>query len=563
MTSQTNSTSSSPSSKLYFEQIQSGEITACEKMRRLAEKMLGQFADQTGRWRFDQGKADRAVSFIERFCYIPSGKLGQPFILELYEKAIVETIFGWVDEKDNRKYQEALVTVGRKNGKTSLAAAIEMYMLIADGEGSPQIYNLATNTDQADLCYRACQKMRRQSPLISKKVRKRENDLWCDRNLGYIMPLSAKADTKDGLDVHMAVMDEIHAMKSRELYDVVKQGMSSREQPLLLQITTAGFVRDSIYDAQVEYARKWLYDELEDDHFIAFIYELDDRDEWEREECWVKANPGLGTVKKLETLRGYVQKAKNDPSFLPTVLTKDFNIPQNSASAWLTFDEAVNIATYDFQEMNFRYGICGFDAADTVDLTCAQMLMMRPDDDHIYERSMYWIPEDVIYESDALNKERDGAPYRLWISRGLMRTVPGNKVDKRVLLDWLIELREEEDLYTYAIGIDPWHIDDSTRRELEAFVGKQRLFNVRQGAITLSQPMKQLRADYQAKRIIDNNNPINQWCRMNVSIKSDVNGNIQPYKKNSDSRNRIDGFAAELDAYVVLCNLFEDYQAVC
>lgn len=556
------STSSSPSSKLYFEEVLSGEIVACKKLRKLAERMLHDFEHQ-GKWHFDQSKADRAVDFIERFCYIPSGRLGQPFKLELYEKAIIETIFGWVDDDGLRRFQEALVVVGRKNGKTSLAAAIEMYMLVADGEGSPQIYNLATNSEQADLCYKACQKMRKQSPLISKKVRKRQDDLWCDRNLGYIKPLSSKSDTKDGLDVHMATLDEIHAMKSRELYDVVKQGMSARDQPLLFQITTAGFVRNSIYDAQYEYASKWLDGELEDERFVAFIYELDEREEWEHESAWMKANPGLGTVKKLDTLRGFVQKAKSDPSFLPTVLTKDFNIPQNAASAWLTFDEAINIATYDFEEMNFRYGICGFDAADTIDLTCAQMLMMRPDDDHIYERSMYWIPEDAIEEYDAMNKDRDGVPYRLWISRGLMRTVPGNKVDKRVLLDWLTELRDEEDLYTYAIGIDPWHIDDSTRRDLEAFVGKQRLFNVRQGAITLSQPMKQIRADYQANRIVDNNHPINSWCRMNVSIKADVNGNIQPYKKNADQRNRIDGFAAELDAYVVLCNLYDDYSQVC
>ena len=551
----------------YISNVLSDKIVACQKIHVLCEYLKAEIAkgrkDKKYRWVYDEKAANRAVEFIEKFCYIPSGRIGQPFKLELYEKAIVQATFGFVDRETGlRRFTEVLVIVARKNGKTSLAAAMELYMLVADGEGAPQIYNIATTGNQANIAFNACVRMVRQSRAFKGKIRKRVNDLYFQHNLGFIQPLSGNANALDGLDVHMGVLDEIHAMKTRELYDVVKQGMSARSQPLLFQITTAGFTRYAIYDEQYDRAERWLDKKIEDDRFIAFVYELDDVDEWDKERMWEKANPGLGTVKKLSTLREHVEQAKVDPSFLPTVLTKDFNLPQNQATAWLTFSEAVNEETYDIKDMGFRYGIAGFDASDTVDLSAAKMLCMRPGDDKIYERSMYWLPESVIESWGDVGKDRDDVPYRQWIARGLLRTVPGNKVEKRVFLDWLLELKDEEDLYTYAVGYDPWHFDDTTVANLKSLVGESRVFPVRQGAITLSQPMKQMRADFAANRIVDNHNPINEWCRMNVSIKVDANGNIQPFKKELSAKNRIDGFAAELDAYVVLNNLFDDYQQV-
>ena len=552
----------------YCERVVSGEITACKKLRKICERLLKEIKDGYKCWHFDTAYAERPVEFIENFCHIPSGKLGKPFILEDYEKAWVQAIFGFVDDDGNRRFREVLIEVGRKNGKTSLVAAIELYMLIADGEGAPQIYNAATTQAQAELAFNACNRMRRQSQLIARHVTKRTDSLSCDLNMGYIKPLAANTSHLDGLDVHCGVLDEIHAMTTRDIYDLIRQGMASRDQPLLIQITTNGFTRNGIFDEQLAYASKWIDGTLDDpnsDRFIAFIYELDEREEWEDESAWVKSNPGLGTVKSWDFMRQNYHKAKNDPSFRPTFMTKDLNMPENASVAWLTFDEAVNVLTYDFKKMGFRYGICGFDAADTVDLTSAQMLMMKPDDEHIYVRSMYWIPEDVIIADmeSGKRRERDDAPYQKWIERGLMRTVRGNKVDKKVLIEWLQELKEEEDLWTYAIGLDPWHIDDYTLRDLEMFAGNGRVFKIRQGAITLSQPMKQLRADYAANRIIDNHHPINEWCRMNVMVRQDANGNLAPDKKNNNPKNRIDGFMAELDAYTTLYNVYEDYRNMC
>lgn len=549
----------------YFQSVVNGEIVACKKMKQLAKIMLPRIQSGYKDWHFDYKKASRPVRFIENFCMLPSGKLGTPFLLEDYEKAIVETLFGFVDNNGIRQFQELLVIIARKNGKTSLSAAIELYLLIADGEGAPQIYNVATNTAQASLGYGAACKMVKQSKYLSKHIEKgtvveRKNDgLKCPKNYGYITVLSSGTRSLDGLDVHGGIIDELSAIVNRDQYDLVRQGMGGREQPILIEITTNGFERGGIFDTQYDYAVQWLNGEIEDDSFLPFIYELDSREEWTDESCWIKSNPGLGTVKKVSYLRSQVKKAMNDPSYLPTLLTKDFNIPENRAAAWLTFDEAVNTETFDFKEMGFRYCIAGFDAADTIDLSAATAMLMRPNDDKIYEMSMYWLPEDALKETSGNRRERDDVPYLLWRDRGLLRTVPGNKVDKKVFLDWLRELREDFDIYTYALGYDPWHMDDTTRRDLEDFVGKSRSEVVRQGVQTLSQPMKQLRADLKAGKIINNHNPIDEWCRMNVSVKTDVNGNIQPCKVNNNPSKRIDGFMSELDAYITLERHRQDY----
>lgn len=552
----------------YFESILKGKIVSSAKMTRLAEIMVPRFEKGAyKRWHFDQAAANKPVSFIQELCKLPSGKLGAPFDLEPFQIAFIQTVFGWVDDDGNRQFNEVIELIGRKNGKTSLGAAIELYMLVADGEGAPQIYNVASSKDQASLAYGAMLKMMRQSKALSKYLRKgtvpeRDSDgVMCDANMGYITVLSSQTRHLDGLDVHFALIDELSAILNRDLYDLVKQGMSARDQPLLMTITTNGFLRGGIFDAQMEYAEKWLENPGVDDHFIAFLYMLDERSEWKVEKAWPKANPGLGSIKKLDALRGYVKKAKNDNEFLPTVLTKDFNLPENAATSWLTYPEAVNEETFDID--GFDYCIVGFDASDTTDLTAARALMMRSGDPKMYELSMYWIPEDTIreYADSGRRTSRDDVPYDAWIKRGLMRTVPGNKIDKYVVVEWIQELREKG-IYTYAVGYDPWHVDDGTLRSLKQCVGESRCYVVRQGAATLSQPMKQIKAEYRDNNIVDNHNPINEWCRMNVSVKADINDNIQPVKKMAQAKNRIDGFIAELCAYTIFCNVKDDYLAL-
>ena len=545
----------------YFGGILDNKVIACDKMKRVSFMLMEDFQNPK-EFHYDHDIANKHTDFIETFCKLPSGKLGQPLKLELFQKARFQAIYGMVDDNDLRQYNEVLIVEGRKNGKTTETAAVELDLLINDNEGSPQIYNLATMLEQAKLGFNAAHKMVKQSPMLSKHIKKRMNDLYFPLNFGFIKAMASNTNSLDGLDVHAAVIDELAAIKNRDIYDLVKQAMGARLQPLLFSITTNGFVRDGIFDSQYEYATNLLYNKLSEPNkrFLPFIHELDDRNEWDNEEAWEKANPGIGTIKSRDYLRQMVQKAKDDPSFKPTVMVKDFNVKENAASTWLAWDEIENKESFEFSEMGFRYGLGGFDAADTTDLNAAKVLCMKPDDDKIYTKSMYWMPEDILNQmsQDGNRKERDSVPYLLWERQGLLRTYPGNKVDKRVFLDWFKELRDEEDLYILYIGYDPWHIDDSLLRDFKAEFGPNTMIPVRQGVATMSGPLKELKADLKAHRIVHNSNPIDMWMMANAEVKADINANIQ-LVKGLDNRKRIDGLIALACGYIVLKDKYNEY----
>ena len=384
----------------YFTGILDGKIVACEKMKRVAEMLLNRFACPD-EFHFDEDIATKHIEFIEKFCKQPSGKLGQPLKLQLFQKARLQALFGFVDDNNLRQYNECLIIEGRKNGKTTETAAVENDMLVNDGEGSPQIYNIATMLDQAKLGFNACHKMIKQSPLLNKHIKKRAADLYFPLNMGFIKALASNSNSLDGLDVHCGVIDELAAIKNRDLYDLIKQAMGARSQPLLFCITTNGFVRGGIFDAQYDYASNLLYGKLStpNKRFLPFIYELDSPDEWDKEDMWIKANPGIGTIKSKEYLRQMVQKAKDDPSFKPTVMVKDFNIPQNTESGWLEWDELNN--EEKVPQYPFRYFIGGFDAADYIDLNAAKAICKKPNDERLYIKSMYWLPQSVLDEETA------------------------------------------------------------------------------------------------------------------------------------------------------------------
>lgn len=551
----------------YFEQVLDGRIVACKRLKQLAEMMLERIENGYKDWHFDYERGNKVVLFIESFCMLPSGRLGVPFRLELFQKAIIQVMFGFVDDNGRRQFHNVLWVLGRKNGKTSTSAALLLYMLMADGEGAPQNYCAATSKAQASLAYGAALKMMRQSKALSKRLRKGtvaergEDGIIYDANSGYITPLTNQTRHLDGLDVHFALFDELAACTNRDQYDLLDEGMAARDEPMMLCITTNGFERGNIFDDRYDYGCGILDGKISDDRFLPIIYELDSRDEWTDESCWLKANPGLGPIKKLEALRDHVNEAMQNPSKLPSVLTKDFNVPENRAAAWLKFEEAVCEETFDISEMGFRYGVAGFDASDTTDLSSATIMMMRPGDDRIYELKMNWLPEDSLRD-DGLRTERDDVPYRLWEKKGLLRLVPGNKVPKQVFLDWLEEVKETYDVWCFAIGYDPWHIIGTDETNLQQYVGKDRAEVIRQGVKTLSDPMKQIRADFAANRMVDNHNPLAEWARMNVSVKQDVNANVQPVKLSGKAKNRIDPFMSELFAYIALIRHYDEYMAI-
>lgn len=545
--------------KEYGEAVLNGEIVACEKIKRQYEKLLHDM-EIPKQWHFDVKAGSKPIEFIESFCKQSQGKIGSKLELQLFQKAMLQAAFGFLDDNDLRRYQEMFDLMGRKNGKTTLLAALELYMLMADGEGAPECYIIATARDQANKGYTEAVNMYRHSPEISALLKKRQSDLYFKYNMGFLKALASNVNSLDGLNSHFVTIDELAAIKNRDIYDLMKQSMAARKQPLLCCITTSGFIRNSIYDSQYEYAARVIDGKIENERFLPLMYELDSYEEWTNPKMWVKANPGLGTIKKTEFLADSVAKAKDDDTFLTTVLTKDFNIIANATTAWLPYDVLNNDELIP-GSLKFRYGIGGFDAADSVDLNAAKMICKRRDSSKIYVKQMYWMPQSKLDDMGTQGASRDRAPYDVWRARGLLRVEEGNRVNKRVILDWFIEMRDKYDIYPLYIGFDPWHIDDSLLAAFEQEFGKTVMIPVRQGVATLSQPMKELKAEFAAHNIVYNNNPIDKYCLANTYTKTDINGNIQPDKGSSETL-RIDGTAALLDAYVIYINKADEYESL-
>lgn len=538
----------------YFGGILNGEIVACEKMKRVSEMIIEQYLDP-GEYHFDHDIAKRHTDFIQRFCKIPSGNLGAPLRLELFQRARLQAIFGFVDDNDVRKYNEALIIEGRKNGKTTETAAVELDLLINDHEGAPQVYNVATKLDQAKLGFNAAHKMVMQSPELSRHIKKRAADLYFPANLGFIKALASNSNSLDGLDVHAAVVDELAAIKDRDIYDLIKQAMGARRQPLLFCITTNGFVRESIFDAQYEYATNVLNGVVKDDHFLPFIYELDDPAEWDKEECWIKANPGLGTVKKESYLRQMVQKAKDDASFKPTVLVKDFNLKQSPTTAWLRYEDLVNEEAVPMEYLEHSYAIGGCDLSSTTDLTCATLLIRKPNDLHEYVLQHYFIPQSKI---DFLEKTKSKeAPYKLWAEKGWLTINEGAAVDFSKVTEWFVEMVQKHDIRPLWICYDR-ALSGYWVPEMEEYGFEME--KTAQGPFTWSQPMKEMGAALSEHRVIYQNNPILRWCLANTAVKAlnqDGIATIQPVKMHADLR--IDGMVSLLNAWVGYVKHMNEY----
>ncbi len=531
--------------KQYCEKINSGEITVCEKIKQGFELVLDSLNNPI--YRFDIEKAQRPIYFIEKFCKNSKGKwLGKPVELLLWQKAIIEAIFGIVDDFGNRKYKEVLIVVGRKNGKSVLLSALALYMMLADHEGGAEIACVASKKDQAKIVFTEAKNMVEQSRVLSKRVKKRKSDLFFSETFSTFMPLSSDSNTLDGLNLHCGIIDELHSIKDRNIYDVTKQSMTAREQPLLFMITTAGFNRETIYDNMYEYAESILNKKEIDESFIPFIYELDSKAEYLKEECWIKANPSLDVIKTKDYLRSFIEKAKIDTSFLPTLLTKDFNIKDTIAETWLSFDIIENKEEAEFKDM---YVIGGCDLSSTTDLTCASLLGFK--NNKIFVKQMYWLPEKRLEQR--INEDK--VPYDIWHRKGLLRVSEGNKVNYSDVTKWFLEEIEINGLRPLWIGYDSWNAN-YWKDEMISYGFD--MVEVRQGAKTMSAPMKQLEADLRDKNIVYNNNPVLKWCLSNTAIKVDDNGNIRPVK-NKNQRQRIDGAVSLIDAYCVFCDKKQDY----
>lgn len=542
----------------YYNSILGGEIVS-DKVRKVYKKLVCDLNDTESEWEYSSKRANHAIEFIENFCKHSKGKMGgKPFILELWQKAMVAALFGFIHKIDGvRKYREFILIVARKNGKSALGSAIALYMLLADGEAGPEIVSAATKKDQAKIIWSEAKRMVKKSPTLSKRARCLVSDIVTDFNDGSFKPLSSDSNTLDGLNVHASLIDELHAIEDKNLYDVIVDGMTAREQPISIITTTAGTVREGIFDIKYDECERLIngYDDgsYTDERVLPIIYELDSRLEWTEANCWKKANPGLGTIKSLDQLASKVNKAKENPLLVKNLLCKDFNIRETSSEAWLTFEQLNNQDIFNLSDLKPRYGIGGADLSSTTDLTCASVIFKVPNDEKIYVKQMYWLPEDLLEQ----RVKEDKIPYDIWKDLGLLRTTEGNKVHYKYVTEWFLEVQNDFDIYVPWIGYDSWSATYWVEEMKNSF-GKESMEPVIQGKKTLSGPMKALGADLEAKKVNYNNNPILKWCLSNTSIEIDKNLNIQPSKGNNQRR-RIDGTASLLNAFVCLERHYEEY----
>lgn len=542
----------------YYELIVNEKVKVSKKIKRMIEKLYFDLMNPN-EYHYSHKRANHILEFAENFCSPSKLKSNKKLVLDLWEKVILASAFGFVDFNGNRKYNRVVLIIAKKNGKSLLASIVGLYMLMADGEAGPEVYSVATKKDQAKLIWDEAKNMVLKSPSLNKRLKQLVSGIYNDSNFGYFKALSSDHNKLDGLNIHCALLDEIHQWKNgKYLYDIIVDGIVAREQPLIFITSTAGTIREDIYDFLYAEISSIIdgYDNAEngivDEHTLAFVYELDHKDEWLDESNWIKANPGLGTIKSYDKLKEKVEQALQNPRHVKNLLCKQFNVMETSNEAWLTFEEANNTNTYEIEKLGARYGIGGVDLSKTVDLTCATILFQVLGHDELFVKQMYFIPDDLLEHKE----KEDKVPYSLWKEKGLLRTCPGNRIDYSMVTEWFIEIQRDYDIYIYKVGYDSWSAEYWVQ-EMENTFGKI-MEKVQQTTKVLSIPMDNLKAEFLLKKINYNNHPILKWNLKNVSVEYDRNNNIKPIKP-KDRTKKIDGFAALLDAFVVYENHKEEY----
>ena len=550
--------------KKYLKAIESGKIIACRKIlevyRREVAWMTKPPKDPNFIWHFDAAAGQHHIDFMQNFCKQSKGTYGgKPIEFMLFQLAKMQLVFGWLDDQGNRRFREVIDVRGRKNGKSTEAAALCHDLMLDDGEAGPEIYAVANSRDQAkDGVFTEAVNMRQQSPGLRSLEKKRQSDIYCPRNFGKIKALAAKTDNLDGLNASLVIQDEWHEQQNSALYDIMKKSQTGREQPLYWLISTNGFRREAFFDQKYQEASSIaLWEEGHRTYrILPIIYELDSKDEWTDESKWIKANPGLGTIKKLDGLRENVEQAKREPAYMPALLTKDFNIPENTADGWLSYDDILNEKVADPEYLEHSYAVGGCDLSATTDLTCATLLILKPEDDNYYVLQKYFIPRGKM---DALQGETNNAkeaPYKIWSEKGWLQICEGARVDYHAVTQWFVDMVEKHDIRPLWVCYDA-ALSGYWAPEMEDYGFDME--KIRQGPYTWTYPMKQLGGLFKEHRVIYQNNPMLRWCLSNTGVKSlNKEGieSIQPVKA-STSR-RIDGMVSLLNAFTGLQNHIDE-----
>lgn len=519
-----------------------GKIPASRLVRLSCERFLGELsrfgiAQRRGIW-FDREAAERACRFFPSLLRHHKGEwAGQPFTLEPWQQFIVANVFGWRQADGRRRFRKAFIEIPRKNGKSQLAAGVGLLLLAADQEPGAEVYSAATKRDQACIVHDEATRMVRSSEALKRHVGVFRHNLHVLASHSKFEPLSSDENTLDGLNPHGVIVDELHAHRNRDLLDVLETAMGARRQPLMFQITTAGYSRSSVCWELHEYGRKLLEGNVEDDSFFCYIAALDPGDDWKKPETWAKANPNFGISVKPDYLKREAAQAALIPSKQNAFRRLHLNDWTEQRDRWIDLEvwDACG-SPVDPAELSGRRCFVGVDLSSSRDVTAAVAYFPADDDDEPGSvLGWFWVPEENIQA----RVRDDGVPFDAWANAQLVTATPGNVIDYAWIRRQVNELREEFEFDVVEVAYDPWGaVQLATELGDDGFV----VVPMRQGFATLSPAMKELEKLILSRRLAHGGNPVLRWMVGNVATKQDPAGNIKPDK--SASSDRIDGVVA-------------------
>ena len=524
----------------YWGLIQTGQIVVGYWIKKQIKNLINDLNDP--RYIYNTTEAHKRIKFEESLCLqSKTPYYMKPIKLLPWQKAWWEAVYSFkMANTGERRFTEGLLEVARKNGKSTMFAADGNYDLFM-GEGGTDICCASNDDRQAKLIWLEIGGMR--SRLDPKKTITSQNltEIKNKQKNINIFRLSSKTQNKDGFNISKTYLDESHDIAEEngqsEIAEACWRGMSSKDEPLFLNCTTQGFNRDCYLDHKINYAKRVISGEIDDIHFIAFLYEQDSEQEvWQNELSWEKSNPSIRYgVKKIGKLRRDVEAAKHDKATRIHLLTKDFNIPQSNAQSWLMLEDYdYSVEVFDLEDFRGSFILGAVDLAATTDLSSAKILLMRPGDKTKYIYSHYWIPESKLEDS---NDKEAGADYAQWAKQGLLTIHEGNEVDISQIADWFFKFYKDYKLRPFKIGYD--------QRYAKTFIDRCDEYNFETEMLAqgraLSNAMKLTEAELKSQSVNYNENAIDKWCLSNCCCKVDDVGNIQPVKIPGQKSRRIDG----------------------